>query len=198
MFVISCHADTGFPSHRLTRLPGGVAKGHLDNFAGVHAVMTAYFSGRLCGPDVRVELTHGEEVDMAGAREVCTSLDPADTVLVVDVTAAPAPVDFTIEKCADPGMRRFVRTALKGMRYRLYAGCPDPVAQCDESDVYRTRCRHVCFLGIPCHGGDYNAGVVRCRLRHIQQSAEAICRLVEHYQSARNTNPVLDRRAPVC
>lgn len=185
MFVISCHADTGFRSHSLKRIPGGVAEGHLDNFAGVHAVMQAYFSGRLCGPDIRIELTHGEEVDMAGAKEVCATMDPDDTVLVVDVTAAPAPVDFTIEKCIDPRMRKFVRTALKGMRYRLYTGCPDPVAQCDESDVYRARCSRVCFLGIPCRGGDYNAGAVRCRLQHIERSAEAICRLVEHFSASR-------------
>lgn len=163
------------------RRPRGEVEGHLDNFAGVHAVMTAYFSGRLNMPGIRIELTHGEETDMAGAREVCASLDPSDVVLVVDVTAAPAPVDFTIEKCADPDMRRFVRRALKGMRYRLYAGCPDPVAQCDESDVYRSRCRRVCFLGVPCRGGDYNAGVVRCRVRRIEQAAEAICRMAEAF-----------------
>jgi hypothetical protein len=184
MFVISCHADTGFRAHRLTRLSGGIVEGHLDNFVGVHAVMMAYFSGRLCGPNIRIELTHDEEVDMAGAREVRATLDPTDTVLVVDVTAAPVPIDFTIEKCAEPDMRRFVRGALRGMRYRMYAGCPDPVAQCDESDIYRTRCRRVCFLGIPCRGGDYNAGVVRCRSRHIERAADAICRLVEHFRIA--------------
>ena len=47
MLVISCHADTGFPSHRLRRLKGRLVEGHLDNFIGVHAVMQAYFSGRL-------------------------------------------------------------------------------------------------------------------------------------------------------
>jgi hypothetical protein len=172
------------------RLPGGIVEGHLDNFAGVHAVMTAYFSGRLCGPGIRIELTHGEETDMAGAREVCASLDPSDFVLVVDVTAAPAPVDFTIEKCADPETRRFVRAVLKGMRYALYAGCPDPVAQHDESDVYRTRCRRVCFLGVPCRGGDYNAGVVRCRIRHIEQAAVAICRMAEAFCTASTCRPL--------
>lgn len=189
MLVISCHADTGFRSHRLSRLAGDRVEGHLDNFIGVHAVMTAYFSGRLCGPDIRIELTYGEEVDMAGAREVCATLSPKDTVLVVDVTAAPGSFDFTIEKCADPGMTSLVRGALKGMKYRLYRGCPDPVAQCDESDVYRTRCRRVCFLGIPCRGGDYNAGVVRSRLRYVEQCAEALGRIAEAYHKEEQAEP---------
>ena len=44
--VISCHADTGFPFHRL-KAEVNRFTGHLDNFAGVCAVMTACFSGRM-------------------------------------------------------------------------------------------------------------------------------------------------------
>ena len=38
-----------------------------------------------------------------------------------------------------------------------------------------------CFLGIPCIGGDYNAGHVSCRKQSIQAVAEAICKLSEYY-----------------
>jgi hypothetical protein len=71
--VISCHADTGFPAHRLNR-ERGACVGHLDNFVGVHAVMNAYFSGRMDAPNLRIELTYGEETGMAGAYEVLETL----------------------------------------------------------------------------------------------------------------------------
>jgi len=58
-FLISCHADTGFATHRLKRIDGGMIHGHLDNFAGVYAVMNAYFSGRMNLPRIRIELTYG-------------------------------------------------------------------------------------------------------------------------------------------
>ncbi len=60
--------------------------GHLDNFAGVYAVMNAFFSGRLHSDLIRIELTYGEETDMDGARMVLDSLSDDDTVIVVDVT----------------------------------------------------------------------------------------------------------------
>ena len=41
MLVISCHADTGFQAHSLTHRADGIIQGHLDNFAGVQAVMPA-------------------------------------------------------------------------------------------------------------------------------------------------------------
>src|ERR1700684_2444695 len=74
MLVISCHADTGFQSHRLRRLPGGAVEGHLDNFAGCHAVMQAYFSGRMDFDRIRIELTWGEEVGLLGAKELVGAL----------------------------------------------------------------------------------------------------------------------------
>jgi hypothetical protein len=180
--VISCHADTGFLAHRLRRPAPGVVEGHLDNFAGVHAVMLAYFSGRLCLPRVRVELTHGEEVDMAGAREVLATLHPGDVVVVVDVTGTPTHADLVIEKCRSPRMQAFVREALGDLSFDLYADCPDPIADQDECDVYGALLPDVFFLGIPCTGGDYNAGAVRCRDASLQAAAEALLRLAERFQ----------------
>jgi len=175
-FVISCHADTGFRSHRL-RVEGHEVAGHLDNFAGVHAVMKAYFSGRMDLDGVRIELTPDEETSMAGARKVLRTLSPDDVVVVVDVTGAPTDADITIEKCADPALQRFVRGALRGLSFELFAGCPDPVSTADECDVYAKRLKRVFFLGIPCRGGDYNAGTVRARRRSLDTAARALVRL---------------------
>jgi len=179
MLVISCHADTGFRSHRLRVRSDGTVRGNLDNFAGVHAVMTAYFSGRMNVRDLRIELTEGEETDFGGARRVARTLRPEDMVIVVDVTGVRTRKDFTIEKCEHESLRQFLESALQGMRYSLYTGCPDPIANEDETDVYREVCTRVCFIGIPCVGGDYNDGPVRCRLRSIQAVSEALCRLAE-------------------
>jgi hypothetical protein len=177
MLVISCHADTGFPSHRLRRLPDGQVEGHLDNFIGVHAVMQAYFSGRLDGAGVRIELTWGEEDGMLGARQVLRTLQPADTVIVVDVTGTPTKKDFVIEKCRDESLRADLEAALGDLRYDLYAGCLDPIWTFDEADVYEPLCRRTCFLGVPCTGGDYNAGLVRAQVASVDAVAEALCRL---------------------
>jgi hypothetical protein len=182
MLVISCHADTGFASHRLRRRRGGVLVGHLDNFVGVHAVMMAYFSGRLDQDCVRIELTHGEEKGLLGAREVCRTLDRDDVVAVVDVTGTRTRKAVCIEKCRDAELRAFLRRCLRGLSYVLYEGCPDPVSTVDEVDVYCRRCRRTFFLGIPVQGGDYNAGVVRCRQRSIDAAAEAVCRIAEGYE----------------
>jgi hypothetical protein len=178
--VISCHADTGFRAHRLARVPGGYT-GHLDNFAGVHAVMCAYFSGRMDMESLRIELTYGEEEDMEGAREVMRTLSPRDVVVVVDVTGVPTDRDITIEKCRSPRMRDFVRAALEGMSYALYEDCPDPIADEDECDVYFEELENVFFLGIPCTGGDYNEGVVSCRESGIRAAAEAVVRFAERF-----------------
>ncbi|MEW5826431.1 MAG: hypothetical protein AB1778_06315 [Candidatus Bipolaricaulota bacterium] len=181
LFVISCHADTGFRSHRLHREPGGVLRGHLDNFAGVCAVMKAYFSGEMDVDGVRIELTYGEETDMAGAREVLETLSAHDMVVVVDVTAAPTETDFTIEKCSSEPMKSLVRRALSGLSFDLYEGCPDPVSDADECDVYKERLANVFFLGIPCRGGDYNAGAVTCREASIEAAAQALVRLARAF-----------------
>ena len=174
--IISCHADTGFRSHRLCRTTDGLITGHLDNFVGVHTVMNAFFSGKMDPSSVRIELTYGEETDMEGAYEVLESLSPNDVVIVVDVTGTETYKDIVIEKCMSAKMRTFVRAALDGMSYDLYEGCPDPIADSDESDVYREKLEHVFFLGIPCTGGDYNAGVVSCRQASIAATSEALIR----------------------
>lgn len=176
-FVISCHADTGFRTHRLRKSLDGNYLGHLDNFVGVHAVMRAYFSGRLDFPGVCIELTDGEEVDMAGAREVLRTLSAEDTVVVVDVTGTPTARDLVIEKCRSAEMQALVRRALTGLSYELHADCPDPVSDQDECDIYSPHLARVCFLGIPCSGGDYNAGLVSCREASIAAAAEALIRL---------------------
>jgi hypothetical protein len=183
--VISCHADTGFRSHRLNRA-NGVFVGHLDNFAGVHVVMNAYFSGRMTTDSVRIELTYGEETDMEGACEVRKTLSPGDVVVVVDVTGTETERDITIEKCRSPRMRRFVCAALNGLSYALYEGCPDPIADADECDVYGEELDSVFFLGIPCTGGDYNAGVVACREASIRTASEALLRLAERFVADTN------------
>jgi hypothetical protein len=176
MFVISCHADTCFREHRLERGPDGTLTGHLDNFSGVHAVMLAYFSGRLPTRGVRIELTYGEETDFAGAYEVLHTLRGWD---VVDVAATPTDRDFVVEKCSHAGMRALIQKALSGMEYDLYEGCPDPVRDEDETDVYRDACPMTCFLGVPVRGGDYNESVVSCRERSLQAVAEALCRIAQ-------------------
>ena len=176
MFVISCHSDTGFPSHRLEKLPGREFRGHLDNFAGVYAVMKAYFSGRMNGPGVRVELTYGEEVGCLGARKLLATLSPDDLVMVVDVTGTVTAKDFTIEKCPAE-LHTMLRQCLAGMSYELHEGCPDPISDADEADIYVQKCPRTFFLGVPVQGGDYNAGEVRCRQASIDAAAEAICRI---------------------
>ncbi len=197
-FVISCHADTGFRSHRCRLERGGaVCYGHLDNFAGVKAVMDAFFSGRLDLEGVRIELTYGEETDFGGARAVRRTLSKEDTVVVVDVTGVRTRADITIEKCADPETGRFVRKALAGMpKVDIFSGCPDPVSDSDETDVYRGRARRVFFLGIPCSGGDYNAGRVRCRKKSLTMAARALTLLARaHLREKQAGNPDPRRRS---
>ncbi len=179
MLVISAHADTNFSSHRLKKLPGGIVEGHLDNFSGVHAVMKAYFSGKISGNNVRIELTYGEEKGLLGAQEVAKTLNPDDVVLVVDVTGTPTEKDFVVEKCRDPKLQQFLKKAFAGLSYDLYPDCPDPVSQSDEVDVYSKVCRQTCFIGVPVTGGDYNAGVVKCKEKSLDAIAEALCQIAE-------------------
>ncbi len=186
-FVISCHADTGFRRHRLAKTGRGGFAGHLDNFAGVHAVMRAFFSGRMNHDCVRIELTHGEETDFAGAIAVRRTLDRKDMVAVVDVTGAKTKADITIEKCLKPGVRAFVEGALAGVHYELFEGCPDPICDSDETDVYRKKLPSVFFLGIPCAGGDYNRGVVRCRERSIDAASRALIQFADAFAAGLNS-----------
>ncbi|MGC8832841.1 MAG: hypothetical protein ACP5R4_02210, partial [Armatimonadota bacterium] len=168
-------------SHRLERVSDGLLYGHLDNFSGVYAVMKAYFSGRLNQDYLRIELTYGEEVDMAGAKQVLETLAPEDVVAVVDVTGTSTDKDFVIEKCRRDALREFLGKALCSLSFDIYADCPDPVSTHDEADVYFQKCENVFFLGIPITGGDYNAGPVFCRERSIDALSEAICIIAEQF-----------------
>jgi len=153
----------------------------MDNFVGVYGMMKAYFSGRLTNNHTRIELTYGEETDMEGAQKVAGTLTKDDTVIIVDVTGTPTDKDLVIEKCKNPSVQNYIKMALKGLSYDLYADCPDPVSCYDETDVYSLVTPNCCFLGIPCQGGDYNAGHVSCRKSSVDALAEAVCRLSEHY-----------------
>jgi len=179
--VISCHADTGFKNHRLKIDENGDFLGHLDNFVGVYVVMNAYFSGFINNPYTRIELTYGEETDMEGAYEVMETLNPNDTVIVVVVTGTPTKSDIVIEKCSDQNMKKFITEALSGISFDIYSGCPDPVADEDECDVYKEKLKKVCFLGIPCTGGGYNAGMVTTKRKSVDAATQAIIQIVKYF-----------------
>ncbi len=181
MLVISCHADTGFRFHQLTKLDRDVVEGHLDNFAGVYAVMQAYFSGKFQEDYAHIALTYGEEDDMAGAEEVLDTLRKHDVVIVVDVTGTKTKQDFVIEKCSDKKFFEALQEILKGMSFDIYEDCPDPIATEDEVDVYSEECPYTCMLAIPCWGGDYNEGVVKAKEASIQAVAQALVRIVENF-----------------
>lgn len=193
MLIISCHADTGFNNHSLFH-QGDKYCGHLDNFVGVYGVMKAYFSGRVTNNHTRIELTYGEEVDMEGAKQVTKTINEQDTVIIVDVTATPTSKDLVIEKCKNPAMKDYLTEALNGLSYDLYEDCPDPVSCYDETDIYSQVTPYCCFLGIPCEGGDYNAGHVFCRKQSIEAVAEAVCQLSENYLKfcRKNDMPIME------
>ncbi len=92
--VFSAHGDTCFGESACTLVPGSqdaLYFGHVDNFAGVYAMMTAHFSGRLPPKRVQCQITYGEESqDFAGAEEVMEKLRPHDFVVVIDVTGQSA------------------------------------------------------------------------------------------------------------
>lgn len=92
--VFSAHGDTCFGESSCVYVTGSndsLLFGHMDNFAGVHAMMSAFFSGKLPRKRVQCKITYGEEkkqdgVYYAGAREVMEQLNPQDYVIVIDVT----------------------------------------------------------------------------------------------------------------
>lgn len=190
MLIVSCHADTGFNNHSLIHQDDKYC-GHLDNFVGVYGVMKAYFSGRITNNHTRIELTYGEETDMEGAKEVASTINKDDTVIIVDVTATPTQKDLVIEKCKNPVMNDYLTQTLTGLSYDLYSDCPDPVSCYDETDIYSQVTSYCCFLGIPCIGGDYNAGQVLCRKQSVEAVAEAVCRLSEYYPEYCRKNDIL-------
>ena len=182
MLVVSCHTDTGFSEHSLeVQDNGNVFFGHLDNFAGVYAVMQAYFSGRMNKETLRIELTYDEEGDFEGAYEMLDTLRKHDVVIVVDVTGTVTRKDFLVEQCESYVLRQFLDKILFGLEYNIQSGCLDPVADEDETQVYKKRCTNVCALCIPVTGGDYNDGPVKCRKEAILSVTEALCRIAENF-----------------
>jgi hypothetical protein len=180
--VISCHTDNRFDAHRLRHSCGQEYFGHLDNFVGVYAVMNAYFSGALDYDYIRIELTCAEETDMAGAHKVLDTLNDQDVVVVVDVTGTRTTADITIEKCDSKEMQRFIHESLDGISFELFSGCPDPIDDEDECDVYKGRFQNVFFLGIPCYGGDYNQDMVYCRHKSVAAATQALIQIAANFK----------------
>lgn len=180
MILISAHSDTNF-KHVSLKSDKEHYTGHLDNFVGVYAVMKSYFSGEINFPFVRVELTYGEETDFAGALEVSKDLEENDLIVVVDVTGTATDKDFVIEKANNPIIREFLKDALKDLSYDLYEGCPDPISDLDEIEIYKSKSPYYLFLGIPCTGGDYNSVDVSCRKNSIEEVSKALNRICRHY-----------------
>ena len=88
--VFSAHGDTCFHESTCLYVPGSgdaLYFGHMDNFAGVFALMSAHFSCMLPKNRVQCRVTHGEESGkFEGAREVMVVLRLQDFVVVIDVT----------------------------------------------------------------------------------------------------------------
>ncbi|MEO8210666.1 MAG: hypothetical protein ABI840_08885 [bacterium] len=182
MIIISAHADTNFKNVKLT-VEDEYYKGYLDNYVGVFAVMKAYFSGEINFDYVRVELTYGEETDMEGAKQVSKNVKVDDLVIVVDVTATPTDTDFVIEKCKSDKVRKFLEDTLTDFRFDLYKGCPDPVSNMDEVDIYKRKTDNYFFLGLPCSGGDYNLDVVQCKIRSVDEAARSLIKICNDYEN---------------
>jgi hypothetical protein len=182
VILVSAHSDTNFKTTKL-RIEDDSYVGYLDNFVGVYAAMKAYFSGKLDHEYVRVELTYGEEIDFAGAIEVSADVKKDDLVIVMDVTATPTDKDIVIEKAASSIVRQFLEETLQGFSYDMYEGCPDPVSNSDEVEVYKHKSDYCFFLGLPCSGGDYNAKEVRCKTKSIDEAAIAIIEIAKNYNN---------------
>lgn len=180
MIFISAHADTNYKRVNL-RIEGDSYVGYLDNYAGVYTAVKAFFSGEINFDYVRIELTPDEEIDMRGARQVAKEVKKNDLVIVIDVTGTPTDKDFVIEKCQSHIVRKFLVKVLDGFSYDIYADCPDPVANEDEVDVYKHKTKYCFFLGIPCHGGDYNFEDTKCKIRSIEHAAEAVIKICREY-----------------
>jgi hypothetical protein len=182
MIIFSAHSDTNFKCVKLKQ-DGESYTGYLDNYVGVYALVKAYFSGQINYDYVRTELTYGEETDFGGALEVAEEVKKNDLVVVIDVTATPTEKDFVIEKCKDPHVQKFVKESLEGFEYDIYEGCPDPVSNMDEVEVYKKKTDYYFFLGLPCCGGDYNADEVRCKIRSVDEVSKAVIALCRNYKN---------------
>jgi hypothetical protein len=153
----------------------------MDNFSGVYTVMRAFFSGRIKQDYVRIELTYGEEDDFGGAYEVLDTLRKHDVVIVIDVTGTPTNKDFVVEKCRCSSMYAWMEGALEHHSFDIYKDCPDPIADEDETDVYSEKLSRVCFLGVPCTGGDYNDIETSVTEKSIESISTAICDLIDSF-----------------
>lgn len=180
MILISAHSDTNF-KHVALKSDGEHYTGHLDNFVGVYAVLKSYFSGEINFPYVRVELTYGEETDFAGALEVAEEIEETDLVIVVDVTGTSTDKEFVIEKAGNPVVREFLSDVLKKFNYDIYEGCPDPISDLDEIEIYKSKSPYYLFLGIPCTGGDYNVVDVSCKKSSVEELSKALIQICRHY-----------------
>lgn len=181
MIIISAHADTNYKRVSLI-IEGEDYVGFLDNYVGVYAAMKAFFSGQINFDYVRLELTPDEEIDMRGAREVAKEVSKEDLVIVIDVTGTPTDKDFVIEKCASEKVSSFLNDVLSGFSYDIYKDCPDPVANMDETDVYRHKTEYCFFLGLPCSGGDYNFTETRCPVRSVDEAARAVIEICRNFK----------------
>jgi len=184
-FIVSAHGDHNF-THAQVELRDSFFYGTLDNFVGVKAVMDACFDGSLNG--ARVEITYGEETGMKGACEVAATVGSEDIVVVVDVTGYLTEKDLVIEKCSDPWMNEFIRTALSDadFTYEIFFDCGDPICQIDETNVYKQRTERCILLGIPCDGGDYNSHAVRCKPASIRAASQALKLMFRHFQAGKS------------
>jgi hypothetical protein len=181
VLIFSAHGDTNFKRVELHHLGDGAVRGHLDNFAGVHCLLNAYFSGRLNKDYVRIEITYGEETDMEGARMVRKEVTPHDVVVVIDVTGVHTDKLFVVEKCFNAKLRRFLTEIFQDMSCDIYENCPDQICNQDETDVYRKVTPYCFFLGVPVQGGDYNAGMVDSHFKYFDAIRDAVVRIVEMY-----------------
>lgn len=122
MLVFSAHGDTNFSdgSSSTVVVPSPqhgnndfLYFSHCDNFAGVFAVLQAYFGGRLSGRRTNCQITYGEEgeingVSFMGANEVGKQLTQTDLVFAVDVSSKDVIVPITAKDLFDgsDGTRR--------------------------------------------------------------------------------------------
>ncbi len=180
MIIISAHSDTNYKRVDL-EIEGDCYKGLLDNYVGVFVAMKTFFSGEVNFEHVRIELTPDEEIDMRGAKLVAKEVMKEDLVIVIDVTGTETDKDFVIEKCKSTKVRRFLEDILDGFSYDIYEDCPDPISNMDEIDVYKHRTNHYFFLGLPCHGGDYNFSLTKCKIRSVDEAAKAVVKVCREY-----------------
>jgi hypothetical protein len=92
--IFSAHGDTCFSEsfcQTIETRQGTLFWGHVDNFAGVYAMLSSYFGGSCHQERIQYQITYGEEktingVEYAGARDVILTLGSDDMVVVIDVT----------------------------------------------------------------------------------------------------------------